>query len=240
MIRIGICDDSSAFLHQTKFMIEHWDNPPQKITTELFEDGDALLSAHAKNPFDIILLDVVMPMLNGIEAARELRQGDKNVKIVFLSSSPEFAVDSYTVKASNYLLKPFEPARLFSCLDELISELKSASKCLTLKGLTATHKIPLCDIEYVESQNKHIVFYTVNNKVVKSTDSLYIYEEMLLIEDGFFKCHRSYIVNVHHIDSFSHSEIVMRSGSHIPISRSHQKTFEDTYFRIVFEKAGDI
>ena len=100
MIRIGICDDSSAFLHQTKFMIDHWDNRPQDIITELFEDGDALILAHSQKPFDIILLDVVMPLLNGIEAANELREKDKNVKIVFLTSSPEFAVASYTVKVS--------------------------------------------------------------------------------------------------------------------------------------------
>ena len=78
-----------------------------------------------QKPFDIILLDVVMPLLNGIEAANELREKDKNVKIVFLTSSPEFAVASYTVKASNYLLKPVEPAKLFACLDELIIEIHS-------------------------------------------------------------------------------------------------------------------
>ena len=104
MIRIAICDDSSAFLHQTKFMIDHWDNYPQNITTELFEDGDTLILAHSKRPFDIILLDVVMPLLNGIDAAKELRRKDKTVKIVFLTSSAEFAVDSYTVKASNFFV----------------------------------------------------------------------------------------------------------------------------------------
>ena len=239
MIRIGICDDSSAFLHQTKFMIDHWDNRPQDIITELFEDGDALILAHSQKPFDIILLDVVMPLLNGIEAANELREKDKNVKIVFLTSSPEFAVASYTVKASNYLLKPVEPAKLFACLNELIIEIKSVSKCLTIKGLDAAHRIPLSNIEYVESQSKHIIFYTSDNKTIESTDPLYAYENTLLLKDGFFKCHRSYIVNIHHIDSFSPSEVVMHSGCRIPISRSHQKNFEDIYFRVVFEKAGD-
>ena len=113
MIRIALCDDSSAFLEETKFMIEHWDKCPQNITMELFEDGDTLILTHAKKPFDIILLDIVMPLLNGIETAKELREKDKNVKIVFLTSSAEFAVDSYAVKASNYLLKPLESEKLF-------------------------------------------------------------------------------------------------------------------------------
>ena len=239
MIRIGICDDSSAFLQQTKFMIDHWDNRPQGIVTELFGDGDALILAHSKNPFDIILLDVVMPLLNGIETAKELRETDENVKIVFLTSSAEFAVDSYSVKASNYLLKPVEPTKLFACLYELITVIKSVSKCLTVKGLDAVHRIPLTNIEYVESQSKHIVFYTSDNKKIESTDPLYVYENKLLLKDGFFKCHRSYIINAYRIDSFSTAEVIMHSGCRIPISRSHQKNFEDIYFHVVFEKAGD-
>lgn len=239
MIRIGICDDSSAFLHQTKFMIDHWDNRPQDIITELFEDGDALILAHSQNPFDIILLDIVMPMLNGIDAAKELREKDKNVKIVFLTFSAEFALDSYTVKASNYLLKPLEPTQFFTCLDELIFDIKSVSKCIIVKGLDAVYRIPLSNIEHVESQSKHIIFYTSDNKTIESTDPLYTYENILLFEDGFFKCHRSYIINIHRVDSFSPSEVIMQSGCRIPISRSHQKSFEDIYFHIIFEKAGD-
>ena len=195
--------------------------------------------AHSQNPFDIILLDIVMPMLNGIDAAKELREKDKNVKIVFLTSSAEFALDSYTVKASNYLLKPLEPTQFFTCLDELIFDIKSVSKCIIVKGLDAVYRIPLSNIEHVESQSKHIIFYTSDNKTIESTDPLYTYENILLFEDGFFKCHRSYIINIHRVDSFSPSEVIMQSGCRIPISRSHQKSFEDIYFHVIFEKAGD-
>ena len=239
MIRVAICDDSSFFLEQTKLMLEHWTNCPQNINIELFEDGDALITAHTDRPFDIILLDVIMPLLNGIETAKELREKDRNVKIVFLTSSAEFAVDSYTVKASNYLLKPIEPIKLFACLDELISEIQSDSKCITVKGINATQRIAVSDIEHVESQGKHILFYLTKNRIVDSPEPLYTYENTLIVDDGFFKCHRSYIVNIHHIDSYSHSEIVMRSGYRIPISRSCQKDFETIYFRVVFGEAGD-
>lgn len=239
MIRIAICDDSSAFLNQTKFMIEHWDDNPQAVSVELFQDGDALITAHAERPFDIIFLDIIMPLLNGIDTAKELREKDKAVKIVFLTSSAEFAVDSYLVKASNYLLKPVEPKRLFDCLGELFSEIQSISRCITVKGLDATHRILMSDIEYVESQGKHIIFSMVGNKVVKSSEPLYTCENTLVLDDGFFKCHRSYIVNIHQIDSYSHSEIIMRSGCRIPISRSYQKNFETIYFQVLFKKAGD-
>lgn len=239
MIRIAICDDSTAFLQQTKFMLDHWDNSPHNLVTELFEDGDALLSAHAENPFDIILLDIVMPLLNGLEAASELREKDHTVKIVFLSSTPEFAVDSYRVKASNYLLKPLEPEKFFACLEELITEIQQVSRHIMVKGLDATHRIAVSDIESVEAQGKHIIFSLVCNKSIVSAEPLYAYEDILTLNDGFFKCHRSYIVNIHHITSFSHKEILLRSGFRVPISRNCQKEFEIMYFSVLFGKAGD-
>ena len=239
MIRVAICDDSLPFLRQTKFMLDHYEGFKNRIDTELFEDGDTLLTAHLKRPFDIILLDIVMPLLNGIDAARELREKDQNVKIVFLTSSAEFAVESYTVKASNYLLKPLDPEKFFACLDELLSEIQSASRYITVKGIDAAHRIPLSDIEYVESQGKHIIFSLIGSRTVESLEPLYRFESTLDLRDGFFKCHRSYIVNIHNIDSYSHSEIVMRSGFRVPISRSCQKDFESVYFRVVFGEAGD-
>lgn len=240
MIRIAICDDCTAFLNQTKFMLDHWDAPVAcGITTELFEDGDALLSAHAQKPFDIILLDIVMPLLNGIDAARELREKDKTVKIVFLTSSAEFAVDSYTVKASNYLLKPINPDSLFACLSELLAEIQSVARYMVVRSLDATHRVALSHIEHVEAQLKRVAFFLKDNRVLESPEPFYTYENALMLDDGFFKCHRSYIVNIHHIDNYSHSEIVMRSGRRIPIARSCQKNFETAYFRVVFGKVGD-
>ena len=242
MIRIAICDDSSAFLQQTKFMIQHWDSPAARnIAIELFEDGDTLLSAHAKSPFDIIFLDIVMPLLNGIDAARELREKDTTVKIVFLTCSTEFAVDSYTVKASNYLLKPVSPDRLFACLADLTVELQSIPKYMIVKGLDSINRITLQDIEHVEAQGKHVVFYLKGNRTFESPEPFYTFENALSLSDGFHKCHRSYIVNIHHIDNYTHSEIVMRSGRRIPIARSCQKSFETSYFKVVFgEVGGDI
>jgi len=239
VIRIAVCDDSVAFLNQTKSMIDRWEDKPCKMAAELFSDGDSLICAHGENPFDIILLDVVMPMLNGIEVARELRERDKHVKIVFLSSAVEYGVASYTVKASNYLLKPIDSEAFFNCISELVEQISVSSRFIKVKGMDATHRISLSDIEYVEAQGKHIIFHLSGKRLVETTDALYAYESTLALEDGFYKCHRSYIVNIHHIDSYSHSEIIMRSGQTLPLSRSCQKNFETTYFSVVFGKAGD-
>ena len=240
MIRIAICDDSELFLQQTKLLIDNWScSVGHDIATHLFEDGDALIHAHEKNPFDIILLDVIMPLITGIDTAKEIRKKDGSVKIVFLTSSPDFALDSYIVKASNYLIKPVDADKLFICLDELTEEIQRAAKCIIIKGIDATHRVNLSDIEHIEAQRKHVVFFLKNKRTIETIETLYTYENTLTLDDGFFKCHRSYIVNIHHIDNYSHSEIVMRSGNHIPISRSTQKNFEACYFRVIFGKVAE-
>lgn len=107
MLRIGVCDDDKEFRQRLVQMIRIWSDH-SGIPTELypFDNGDELISKNAAFRMDIILLDIVMPLLNGMDTARELRAQDTAVKIIFLTSSPEFALESYEVRAQDYLLKP--------------------------------------------------------------------------------------------------------------------------------------
>ena len=239
MLRIAICDDNADFLQQLLDMINCWQTKPLNTVCEAYDNGDELANAHRAAPFDIILLDVVMPMLNGIETAREIRRNDKNTKIVFLTSSSEFAVDAFTVKANNYLMKPINKQALFQCLDEFVTEMSQKAHTITVKGLYAVQKLALDNIEYIEAQNKHIVFFLQDGTMVKTTDPLRMYEDKLTLNDSFFKCHRSYIVNLNHIDAYTFKEIKMHSGCRIPISRSCHKAFESAYFTILFGKTGE-
>ena len=173
MLRLAICDDMPEFLLSTKMQLEQWKDKPEELIIELFNNGDSLIEAHIANPYDIIFLDVLMPLLNGIETASEIRKHDSSVKIVFLTSTSAFAVDSYTVHADNYLLKP-------------------------------------------------------------------VAQDKLLLEDGFFKYHRSYIVNIYRIVTYMQKEIRMQSGFRIPVSRSCHAEFESAYFDLLFGKTDDL
>lgn len=235
MLRIAICDDCPSFLAQAESEINQWQNKPQGLMIGCFTDGDALIAAHTASPFDIILLDAVMPLINGIETAREIRKLDNRVKIVFLTSSPEFAVESYTVKANNYLLKPIDATALYRSLDELVAELRQASRSIIVRSVNAVHRVEHVNIEYIEAQNKRVIFALTGGKTIEAIDPLYTYESKLLLTDGFFKCHRSYIVNIHQIDTYIQREIKTLSGRFVPISRSYQKEFEEAYFSILFE-----
>ena len=236
MLRLAICDDMPECLISTKEYLEHWKDRPENFVIELFTNGDALMEAHVSKPFDIILLDVIMPLFNGIETAAEIRKYDKAVKIVFLTSSSEYAVDSYAVRANNYLLKPVAPDRLFRCINELYEEILDKSRCITVSNPTAVHRVELRNIEYIEARGKKVLFVLSSGSTIESNQPFYFFQDKLLLEDGFFKCHRSYMINIYQITSYTQKEIQMRSGARIPISRSCHAEFEAAYFDLLFKE----
>lgn len=238
-MRVAICDDNVHFINALERLLFHWAAKPVKFYVATFTNSDDLLEVHANEPFDLIFLDIIMPMINGIETAREIRRTDRTVKIIFLTSSPEYAVESYSVRAYHYLLKPVQPESLYQVMDQLSAEIIADTRAITIKELHANYRIELNQIEYIESQNKHILFYLTDLRKLESTATLASWEDHLLLQDGFFRCHRSYIVNIHHIVSFNALEIRMRSGAIIPISRNTRKAFEEAYFSLTFQEAGE-
>lgn len=238
MIRIAICDDMQEHSQHIQQLISLWPQPQDTVLCEVFNDGDSLISAHGRDPFDIILLDVLMPVLSGIDTAREIREFDKSVKIIFLTSSPEFAIDSYSVKASNYLLKPVSADKLYVCLREVTESIQAHGKCIFIKVHPSTFRIPVSGIEYAEAQNKYVKFKLTDGRELLSSDTFSSFLDKLTEADGFIKCHRSYLVNMFQIDNYSAKELTTRSGAVIPIARSCQKDFEEKYFTVIFRKAG--
>ena len=160
MLRIAICDDSPAFLQHAEQLVRRWSEQSRiPIHIAAFENGDELIAGNASARMDIIFLDILMPMLNGMDTARELRQTDRAVKIIFLTSSPEFALESYDVRAQGYLLKPVTYEKLKEILDECASTFEAEPKHLVLKTSFGYQKLYFHNIEYIEAQNKRVVFY---------------------------------------------------------------------------------
>ena len=235
MIRIAVCDDSPEFLQQAVNMVERW-SEESGVPAEIyrFDNGDALLAKNAVTHMDIIFLDIIMPLQSGIDTAKDLRQSDKAVKIIFLTSSPEFALDSYEVKAQDYLLKPVTYEKVKETLTECSHTFEEEPKNIVLKTAFGYQKLYFHDMEYAEAQNKRVVFYLRTGKTVESAESLHSLEDRLCLNDGFFKCYRSYLVYLPNVDHFSMTEIITKSGRSIPIARGYGKAFKEAYFAFVF------
>ena len=237
MMRIAVCDDNADFLLSEITMIEKW-SEQSGIPVEIyrFDNGDSLIAKNASVGMDIIFLDIIMPLQNGMETAKELRGLDNAVKLVFLTSSPEFALESYEVRAQDYLLKPVSYDRLREALDACCQMLCAEPKNMVLKTSFGFQKLYFGDVEYAEAQNKRVVFHLRTGREVDTPEPLHSLEDKLVSEDGFFKCHRSYLVYLPNVDHFNSTEIIMRSGRCVPIARGYAKAFQEAYFAQMFRE----
>lgn len=154
---------------------------------------------------------------------------------MFLTSSPEFALESCEVRAFDYLLKPVAYERLAQLLDELSSMRPAATDELVTKTSFGYHALRLSDIEYAEARNKHVVFHLRDGRDIEALEPFRNIEDQPAKNASFFKCHRSYQVNLRNIDHFDRTDIVLRSGACIPLARSCKQGFQDAYFAARFE-----
>ncbi len=237
MLRIAICDDDERCLANTKSMLESWSAvTSSQVQIYCYDNGDSLIRESAAARFDIIFLDIIMPLLNGMDTAREIRDRDKAVKIIFLTSSPEFALESYSVKATDYIVKPVQYQRLKEVMDDTATFIQREPENIILKTASGYQKTYLHDVEYIEARNKQVFFYLKSGKVIKVHQPLYTFETELSDSKGFFKCHRSYLVYLSNIDYFNNTEIITKSGRCIPIARGYGKAFHDAYFTVMFQE----
>ncbi len=235
MLKIAVCDDDAVFLQNAVRLVERW-SAQSEVSADVFayNSGESFLADKDTQHFDIILLDILMPEINGMEIAKKLRKTDSATALVFLTSAPDFALESYDVKAKDYILKPIAYDRLKKTLDECAATVSEPQK-IVLKTEFGYQKLYLHNIEYAEAQNKRVIFYLKNGEEIESVEPLGSFEDKLTVDNKFFKCHRSYLVYMPNVDRFNSSEIVTKSGRNIPIARGHSQTFKEAYFSLMFK-----
>lgn len=234
MIRIAICDDDPMYLAGARSYVERWQKESHmSCSLQTFCNGTELIEQAILAPFDIIFLDILMPLQDGMSVAKELRLAGSSAKIVFLTTSIEFALDSYSVKASDYLVKPVTYEHMKVVLGELTEAVLSEPDSISVKIAGGYRKLFRKDIEYLEASNKKVIFSMVSGERIQSMEPLYHWEKNLL-SDGFFKSHRSYLVNLMNVDYFDSVTLHTRSGKVLPIARGFGKDFESAYFSVMF------
>ena len=226
-MKIAVCDNDSDFLEQLARIIRSWIERHGSGAVECFSTGASLMKAHAKHSFDIIVLEPAMARQSGMKVARKIRASDSAVKLVFVSRSGKHALESYSVKASNYLLKPVDEESLFQTLEDLTAEKKNSSPTIFLKGIHVKRRLLSCDIECITSRGKYADVILVGGDIVVSNEPFHVLEERLVKCGGFIRCHRCHIVNIGHVSSFSQGKVRMQSGRELPVSRSIRVNFRE-------------
>ncbi|MDD3253620.1 MAG: LytTR family DNA-binding domain-containing protein [Lachnospiraceae bacterium] len=225
-MHIAVCDDNTDELAHIASLLEHYRREyNSSITYETFYSATELLETMKTRRFDLLFLDILMPGVNGIDAAREIRCTDEDIPIFFLTASREFAIESYRVNAEDYMMKPAKEEEIFSALDKQLARLSENSAYLILKITDGIVKLPLSQIVFVEVLN-HTVYFTLKNGAVREvTGSLSDYESTLLTDPAFYKPHRSYVVNLEQVVELSKKGFFTTVGKTVPIARD---TFSKT------------
>lgn len=237
MIKIAFCDDEMEVLHQMNGLLDRYRvERNEDITYAAFQSPFELLTEIEKGirP-DILFLDVVMPGQNGMDVAKEIRQYDTNVKIIFLTSSPEFAVESYTVGAYFYQLKPIWEESFFRLMDSVLSECEKKKKnSLILHSKDGITRINLQQLEYCEVLGRKLLFHLENGAVLEGAGSLDDLAGQLMQYCNFFRPHRSFLVNMEYIQNISSRSIKMVNDAVIPIPHGKCSEIKNTYMEYVF------
>jgi DNA-binding LytR/AlgR family response regulator len=238
-LKISVCDDDSQELERISSFLDTYKRESKvPLTYKTFQSATELISSISSGNYDILLLDILMPGINGMQAAHEIRVFDAGVKIVFLTSSPEFAVESYAVKAYDYILKPVSKDKLFSILDAVIAEELKPLEGLTVKTQSGMARILFSRLAFVEIMNKKLYFHLADGSVREVSASLASFEEELLARAEFVKVHRSYIVNLWQVGELGSKELITHAGKTVPISRLLYGKVREAYMRHLFLEKG--
>ena len=237
MIKIAFCDDDMEVLHQMNELLDRYRvERNEDITYAAFQSPFELLTEIEKGirP-DRLFLDVVMPGQNGMDVAKEIRQYDTNMKIIFLTSSPEFAVESYSVGAYFYQLKPIWEESFFRLMDAVLAECEKKKKnSLILRSKDGITRINLQQLEYCEVLGRKLLFHLENGAVLEGAGSLDDLAGQLMQHSNFFRPHRSFLVNMEYIQNISSRSIKMVNDAEIPIPHGKCSEIKNTYMEYAF------
>lgn len=238
MIHIAICDDSKQERQILAALFKRYQElHATPLQIHIFQNGFSLLDAIDQGKrFDITILDILMPGENGIEIARNIRASGADTEIIFLTSSPEYAVDSYEVKAQNYLLKPVTEEKFFASIDSILAELdeKDTASFIIYTTEKQYSRIRVSSLVYGEVTHRTITLHLADQTMISAVMTFTEFQDILKAYPNFIYPHRSYAVNMHYIQYVTKSDIILTDGQKIPLSRNNYTKISEQFLNFAY------
>lgn len=244
-MRIAVCEDEDIFRKQIVKEIEGYYHSLD-VVVDSFSSGEELVKKYEKGKemgeipqYDILFLDIEMKRLDGFDTAKAIRSyGGKEI-LIYLTSHTELAMQGYEVEAFRFLAKPVEREKLWEALGELKKRLRKG-KNIILHTKEEEVCVEVTSILYVESMKNDVYYYVLEHR---NTDCMKVYKvrekmsnvEKELLEEGFFRCHRSYLVQLAAVESYNNLELTLSGDVQIPISRGKQEAFREALMHCIIE-----
>lgn len=235
MLKIAICDDEIEIAHKLEADIHRM--PFHDVETEVFLSGHELLKHYSPDGgYNIILLDIEMPAVNGIETARILRQTDSNVVFIFVTAYKEYVYQIFETLPFRFLEKPVSYEKLFEVLKDAIRYVEDTKSYFFFKKGTTDYQVPAKEIFYFEAANRKIKLYTAGGG-----DSYYGKFKKLteqLNPNYFLQIHTSFIVNMDYIISFNEKSVLLSNNSSLPVSLKYRESARLEHLKFIERRCG--
>lgn len=235
MLRIALCDDEEKQLNQTAVLLNTYfqSRPDLCGQVETFRSGSALLARiEEAGGFDLYVLDILMPGLSGIDTGRRLRALGDGGEIIYLTSSNDFAADSYDVRAFFYLLKPVNEGKLFQVLDAAVENLKRRrSSAVVVTTVDGPRRIRLERIRYVERVGRYMRYYCTDTTIDSQTIRVSFREAVapLLADRRFCLCGASFLLNFQHVAGVNGQSALLDNGQAVILPRMSATEFKKAW-----------
>ncbi len=241
MITIAICDDDLKELNNTRDLCHSYANNHKdlEIRIETYTCATELQKKITEGQicYEVLLLDIYMPELTGIELARSLRERKDNCQIIFLTTSMAHAIEAFSLHAAHYLLKPFTGEQLRDALDKAITVIDKSRKAnILLKTSNGLQKVNMVDILYCETDKHNQNIHLMEGKGLQvriSSSELY---ELLSSDRRFYKCGSTYIMNLEKITEVTTKHIRFENGVVLPMQRRQYKELLELYTRYLLDE----
>lgn len=244
MRSIAICDDDAAERAKTRALLDAYlDGRGMAARVREFTAGKELLFAAEEEPFDVYLLDVVMPEMNGIELGVSLRGTDRTGAIVYLTTSEDFAIDSYAARAFWYLVKPVKPDKLYPVLDMAFDALRYKEEAgVQVRTQDGSVRLLFDEIYYVESVERRLNYVYRGGAAESQADTASFQQKVapLLADKRFYRCGASLVLNLQHVKAVDRSGVTLDTGEQLEIPRRAAAELRAAWQRYWLEGGGKL
>lgn len=233
MLTIAVCDDENDAADQIrKLTSAFFREKHMEISFVRFSKAEELLAHDGE--IDILFLDIQMAGIDGMEAARKLRGQNFKGVIIFITVLKEMVFRSFEVQAYDYLVKPIERAQFVKTMERLLVSLKNDNegKLLVQKGYER-RILSFDEIVYAEIMDKKVYLHLASSDVVDFYDRIENLEARL--DSRFFRCHRSFLINLKYLRSYKNGTAYLENGQEIPVSRLRGKAFSEVVLQYMKE-----
>ncbi len=242
MFKIAVVDDDPNYRELIVSYLKRYEGESgNRLDISQYSDGSDLtteLSGRIDSGFDLILLDVEMKFMDGIETARKIRQFDLKTVIIFITNAPQYAISGYEVDAMDYVLKPINYFPFSQTVHRAIGRMKEREhKFVFLSGKGYAYKVDLFNLKYVEVDGHKLDFYLADKDTPLTINESMKKIESQLGDKMFFRCSQGYLVNLEFVDGLDGMD-VMVAGKRIPVSKSSKRAFIDALNNYMSEVRG--